>query len=65
MAAPDLTPAQRARLERARDTSVAIEDLRRERRDFLREMQAQGWSMRELAELMGCRYHGQIQQWLR
>jgi len=61
MSSRQLTPAQRKQLERvSRD---GFERLRRERREFVRALKAEGWTVRELAALLEV-HHPQIVQWI-
>lgn len=59
---PDLTREQRRRLERVRP--AAFEELRRDRAELIRELQAAGWTIRAIAAELGVA-HPRIPEMLR
>ena len=61
MTAPKLTASQRREL--AQYTPEAERQRRERRRELLLELQAQGWSLRQLAEMLGVK-HPQVVQWM-
>lgn len=59
---PELTRDQRRRLERVRP--AAFDELRKERAALIRELQAQGWTIRAIAAELGVA-HPRIVEMLR